>query len=315
MERPFRIFARVDGGHDRDDEAADADDGEPEEEESFADSHDAILAHIDAPGMHVGSLRGVPVDPLAAFRLDGKVAIVTGASAGLGARFARVLDAAGAQVVLAARRVDRLEALASDLRDAHVVGCDLAEDGAPAALVAAALARFDRVDVLVNNAGMSEPTLALDETTDHFAMTLRVNLVAPFELARECARAMTIAETGGAIVNVASIWGLVGVGQIPEAGYAASKGGLVNLTRELAAQWARKGVRVNCLAPGWFRTEMTDGLMFGEERSERWMRQRTPMGRGGNDDELDGALLFLASPASSFMTGQVLCVDGGWTSV
>jgi NAD(P)-dependent dehydrogenase (short-subunit alcohol dehydrogenase family) len=257
----------------------------------------------------------VPIDPLAAFRLDGKVAIVTGASAGLGARFARVLDAAGARVVLAARRSDRLEALASELSDAHVVACDLAEDGAPAALVAAALAHSDRVDILVNNAGRSEPTPAFDETTGHFTATLRVNLVAPFELARECARAMTLADTGGAIVNVASIWGLVGVGQIPEAGYAASKGGLVNLTRELAAQWARMGVRVNCLAPGWFRTEMTDGLMFGDEQSERWMKQRTPMGRGGSEEELDGALLFLASPASSFMTGQILCVDGGWTSV
>src|SRR5439155_6834160 len=121
----------------------------------------------------------VPLDPLAAFRLDGKVAIVTGASAGLGARFARVLDAAGARVVLAPRRVDRLDLLATELRDAHVVACDLAEDGAPAVLVAAALAHFGQIDVLVNNAGRSEPTLALDETTDHFTTTLRVNLVAP----------------------------------------------------------------------------------------------------------------------------------------
>jgi hypothetical protein len=254
-------------------------------------------------------------DPLAGFRLDGKVAIVTGASAGLGTRFARALDAVGARVVISARRVERLDRLASELHDAYAVGCDLAEDGAPSALVAAALARYGRIDVLINNAGTSDPLAAFEETTDKFTATLRVNLVAPFELARECALAMVAGEHGGSIVNVASIWGMVGVGQIPEAGYAASKGGLVNLTRELAAQWARRGVRVNCLAPGWFRSEMTEGVMFGNERSERWLRQRTPMGRGGEEGELDGALLFLASEASSFMTGQVLCIDGGWTAV
>jgi NAD(P)-dependent dehydrogenase (short-subunit alcohol dehydrogenase family) len=257
----------------------------------------------------------VTLDPLGTFRLDGKVAIVTGASAGLGARFARVLDAAGARVALAARRAHRLEQLALELHDALPVACDLAEDGAADALIAAVLAHYGRIDLLINNAGTSDPLPALEETTEKFRATVRVNLVAPFELARGCARAMVAAQTGGVIVNVASIWGMVGVGQIPEAGYAASKGGLINLTRELAAQWARQGVRVNCLAPGWFRSEMTEGRMFDDERGERWMRQRTPMGRGGEEHELDGALLFLASDASTFMTGETICIDGGWTAI
>jgi NAD(P)-dependent dehydrogenase (short-subunit alcohol dehydrogenase family) len=140
-----------------------------------------------------------------------------------------------------------------------------------------------------------------------------VNLTGAFLCAQGCGRAM-LAAGSGSIVNVASVLGLVGVGQIPQASYAASKGGLVSLTRELAAQWARRGVRVNALAPAWFASEMTDD-MFRDERSMRWVHGRTPMGRPGEPRELIGPLLFLASDASSYVTGQVLAVDGGWTTV
>ena len=188
------------------------------------------------PGEHgVGVVSGL--DPGAMFRLDDQVVIVTGVSSGLGRRFARVLDAAGATVVLAARRMERLEALASELRDAQPVACDLAHVDAPAALLDEVVHRHGRVDVLINNAGVDHTEAAIDQDVTEFRRELEVNLVAPFELARLVARSIVAQAGRGSIVNIVSIWALVGVGQIPDAGYAASKGGLVSLTRELAAQW------------------------------------------------------------------------------
>jgi hypothetical protein len=240
---------------------------------------------------------------------------VTGASAGLGARFARVLDGAGAKVVLAARRADRLDALAAQLTDALPVACDLADPAAPHALVQSALDRYGRIDVVVNNAGIGVPHPATDQPMAEFRRVLAVNLEAPFEIAREAAKSMIANGRTGSIVNIASIWGLVGVGVIHDAAYAASKGAIVNLTRQLAAEWARRGVRVNTIAPAWFRSEMTQGSMFGDDDAEAWIRRSTPMGRAGDEHELDGALLFLASDASSYVTGITLPVDGGWTAV
>lgn len=255
------------------------------------------------------------LDPASAFRLDDRVALVTGASAGLGARFARVLDAAGARLVLAARRADRLSALADELRDANPLACDLADPDAPRALVEQTLERYGRIDVVVNNAGIQYTAPATDVPMDEFRRVVAVNLEAPFELAREAARSMIEQGTGGSIVNIASIWGMAGIGVIRDAAYAASKGGLINLTRQLAAEWARAGVRVNAIAPAWFLSEMTADSMFSDEASVAWMRRNTPMGRTGEEHELDGALLFLASDASSYVTGVTIPVDGGWTAV
>ena len=255
--------------------------------------------------------------PESLFDLRGRVAIVTGASSGLGVTFARGLAAAGARLALAARRKERLEALAAELSaggaESLAVPCDVSREADVDALVAQVLARFGRIDVLVNNAGTVHMGPAEDEPIARFREIVDVNLNGVFLCAQRVGRVM-LAARSGSIVNVSSILGLVASGQVRQASYCASKGAVVNLTRELAAQWARRGVRVNALAPGWFASEMT-AEMFADEGSMKWMRSRDPMGRAGRDEELVGPLLFLASDASSYVTGQTLAVDGGWTII
>lgn len=252
-------------------------------------------------------------DPLAAFRIEGRVALVTGASSGFGARFARVLGAAGAKVLVTARRADRLEALASEIDGARALPCDLSVPAEAEKLADAALAAHGHVDILVNNAGVSDgPARAATETLDEFRHVIDVNLNAVFHLSRLLGPSM-IERGKGTIVNIASVHGFVGSAPNTQAGYVASKGAVVTLTKELALQWARKGIRVNAIAPGYFATEITEA-MFENEKSVAWISSNTPLGRAGDPSELDGALLFLASDASSYVTGSTLLVDGGWTA-
>jgi NAD(P)-dependent dehydrogenase (short-subunit alcohol dehydrogenase family) len=249
------------------------------------------------------------------FSVAGKVAVVTGASSGLGERFARVLHAEGATVVVGARRLERLEALAEALGGERIVpvACDVAVDADCERLIDAAVDAGGRIDVLVNNAGIGTPVPAEHEPLDHWRQVVDVNLTGLFVCSQLAGRRM-IEQGSGSIVNIASILGLVGSAPVKQASYCATKGAVVNLTRELACQWARKGVRVNAIAPGWFPSEMTNDKMFGDAGAMEFLRRNTPMARGGEEHELDGALLFLASEASSFVTGTTISVDGGWTA-
>jgi hypothetical protein len=179
-------------------------------------------------------------------------------------------------------------------------------------LLHAALDVSGRVDILVNNAGVGQPMPAEDEPLEHFEQVLAVNVSAVFALSQLAGRQM-IEQGRGAIVNIASVLGLVASAPIKQASYTASKGAVVNLTRELAVQWARKGVRVNAIAPGWFPSEMTVE-MFGNDASMAFLQRNAPMARGGEPHELDGALLYLAGDASTYVTGHTLVVDGGWTA-
>lgn len=255
------------------------------------------------------------LDPFERFRLDGRVAVVTGASSGLGARFARVLAGAGASVALGARRLHRLQGLADELRGegAQVIAiqCDVTNEEDIDRLVSTTVERFGTVDVLVNNAGIASRELE-HETPASFRRVVEVNLTGAYLCIRRVSEVM-LAKGSGVIVNIASISGLVAMNGMDLPSYVSSKAGIVNLTRELGVLWAKRGIRVNAIAPGYFPTEMTADD-FGSEEAMGKIRELTPMGRAGREEELDGALLFLVSDASSYVTGHTLVVDGGWTA-
>ncbi|HEY2658344.1 MAG TPA: SDR family NAD(P)-dependent oxidoreductase [Caulobacteraceae bacterium] len=239
--------------------------------------------------------------------LSGRTAIVTGASSGFGRHFARVLASHGATVVVMARRADRLDSLVAEIEAAGGEAVPLALDVSDAEAVARAVDGLERIDIVVNNAGVAGASPTLDCEEDEWRWTFDVNVHATWFVARQAARHMIKAKRGGSIINIASITGLrPGVSAVA---YASSKAAVVHLTKALAMEWARYDIRVNAIAPGYFETDLNRELLqsdYGEV-----MRKRIPQRRFGELADLDGPLLLLASEASRYMTGSVIAVDGG----
>lgn len=252
------------------------------------------------------------------FDLSGQVAVVTGASTGLGLQMAKAFASQGANVVLMARRLNLLEENAAAIEkefgvQALPLSCDITDTEKVRSAVKTVMDKFGRVDILVNNAGTGAVAPAVDITDDQFTNELKIDLFGTFVCAREFAKEMIKAHYGR-IINIASMYGLVGNMAATCAPYHAAKGGVVNLTRALAAEWGKEGITVNAICPGYFWTPLTKETLETDWFTQ-YAKGSIPLGRYGKEGELDTCALFLASPASSYVNGQNIAVDGGYTAI
>lgn len=252
------------------------------------------------------------------FDLKGQVAVVTGASTGLGLQMAKAFANQGANLVLLARRMNLLEENAKAITEEYGVevlpfACDITDTERMKAAVAATLERFGRVDILVNNAGTGAVAPAEEITDEQFRHEMNIDLFGTFICAREFGKEMIKAQYGR-IINIASMYGLVGNMIVGSSPYHAAKGGVVNLTRALAAEWGKYGITVNSICPGYFYTDLTTETL-DSEFFQAIAKKNIPATRYGKQGELDTCALFLASPASTYVTGQNIAVDGGYTCV
>ena len=253
------------------------------------------------------------------FDLSGQVAIVTGCSTGLGVQMAKALASQGANIVVVARRQNLIEQVAKEITDEFWVEtlpvvCDITDTQAVEAMVDAALKKFGRIDILINNAGTGAVAPAEDITDEQFDNEMQIDLFGTFRMARAVAKQAMIPAKYGRIINIASMYGLVGNKIAPCSPYHAAKGGVVNLSRGLAAEWGKYGITVNTICPGYFWTPLTKDTLETQWFAD-YAKSTIPVERYGNEGELDSATIFLASPTSSYVNGVALPVDGGYTCV
>ncbi|MBR4471782.1 MAG: SDR family oxidoreductase [Erysipelotrichaceae bacterium] len=253
------------------------------------------------------------------FDLSGRVAVVTGCSTGLGVQMAKALANQGCKIVAVARRQNMIDEVAKEISETYgietlAVRCDITDTESVELMVDEVLNRFGRIDVLINNAGTGAVAPAEDITDDQFSHEMNVDLFGTFKVARAVAKKAMIPAKYGRIINIASMYGLVGNKIAGSAPYHAAKGGVVNLTRALAAEWGKYGITVNAICPGYFYTPLTTETLNSDFFQQN-AKTMIPEERYGNEGELDTAAIFLASPASSYVTGVNLPVDGGYTAM